>query len=484
MTSNGNPEPPANPSPDPSQLPADLLAGLKQGAVRLAGETWQERVGKLEKLRRVIEERLPDIQQALLSDLGKPPPESVATEIFSLYAEIAEVRRNLKRWMRPGRVRNTLASWGTRNELHWQPRGVILIISPWNYPFQLGIGPLISAIAAGNSVCLKPSEHSPATSKVLQRVIQETFPPDEVALVQGGPETAQQLTELPFDHVIFTGSTRIGSAVMKAAAANLSTVTLELGGKSPTIITPSFNLKRAAERIVWGKFLNAGQTCVAPDYVLVPKQDEQNLLGELVSGCRTRWPSPGPNEPPADYCRIINQQHHDRLTGLLEEALSEGAELVLGGGGDRAELWLEPTLLRGVPEHCSVLREEIFGPILPVVAYDDLSQAIDFVKAKPSPLALYLFSQDELAIEKVLRETQAGDTVINDVLVHFANPRLPFGGVGQSGQGKLHGRYGFEACSHQRAVMRQGPISPSRWISPPYTPRVQRLIRWFLKLGG
>ena len=164
--------------------------------------------------------------------------------------------------------------------------------------------------------------------------------------------------------------------------------------------------------------------------------------------------------------------------------MSEGAELVLGGGGDRAELWLEPTLLRGVPEHCSVLREEIFGPILPVVAYDDLSQAIDFVKAKPSPLALYLFSQDELAIEKVLRETQAGDTVINDVLVHFANPRLPFGGVGQSGQGKLHGRYGFEACSHQRAVMRQGPISPSRWIPPPYTPRVQRLIRWFLKLGG
>ena len=386
--------------------------------------------------------------------------------------------------MLPRRVPSSLTSWGARNRVYWQPRGVILIVSPWNYPFQLGIGPLISAIAAGNAVCLKPSEHSPATSKILERVIQETFPPDEVAVVLGGPETAQQLTKLPFDHVIFTGSTRVGSAVMTAAAANLTSVTLELGGKSPAIIGPGFNLKRAAERIVWGKFLNAGQTCVAPDYVLVRKEDEQNLLGEMVSACQRRWPSINPSEPPADYCRIINQHHYDRLTGMLEEGLSSGAELVSGGNGDRAGLWLEPTLLRRVPEHCRVLNEEIFGPILPVVGYDDLSQAIDFVRAKPAPLALYIFSRDEPSIEKVLRNTRAGDTVINDVLVHFANPRLPFGGVGPSGQGKLHGRYGFEACSHQRTVMRQGPISPSAWISPPYTPRVQRLIRWFLKLGG
>lgn len=460
----------------------EILPRLQKGAVRLARLDWRQRVSLLEDLERSIDRNIPVIQQALQKDLGKPPEETLVTEIYALYAEIGEVKRRLEGWMRPRKVRTPIAWAGAESYIQWQPKGVILVISPWNFPFQLTLGPLISAIAAGNAVCLKPSESSPATSRVLKDLVEEVFAPDEVALIEGAGDVAESLTRLPFDHLIFTGSPRVGRQVLRAAATNLTPATLELGGKSPAILTPDADLRKAASRLAWGKFLNSGQTCVAPDYVLVPRRQEQEFLRLVVEACRRNWPGRGDSQGPSDYSRIVNPAHFERLEKLFEEALSEGAELVDGGRRNRARLWFEPTVLRNVSAASRLLCEEIFGPLLPVVSYEKVQEALDFVNLRPRPLALYIFSQDDSLIQRIIDSTRAGDTVVNDVLIHFANPRLPFGGIGRSGMGKLHGRFGFQSCSHQRGVMKQGPVSSSHWIAPPYTARVGRLIRWLLKL--
>ncbi len=447
----------------------------------LAARSAADRIRRLKDLQAAIESNLDEIKKALQDDFGKPGPEVELTEIYPVLSELKEIYKNLKRWMRPEKRRPPWAYLGSRNRILSQPKGVVLIISPWNFPFQLAMGPLVSALAAGNSVILKPSENSPHTSRLLRSLLTDAFPESEVAVFEGGAEVAQQLLELPFDHIFFTGGTRIGQVVMKAAAQHLSSITLELGGKSPVIIDASAKLEHAAARIAWGKFINAGQTCVAPDYILVPESGLDRLGHLLAQEIRRSWGESNQVSENPDYCRIVNQGHFERIRGLLEDAVEKGASLVTGGQTDPARRFIAPTVLKDVPAEADLMEHEIFGPLLPLIPYRGLDEALDLVKAHPHPLALYIFSRSSSRTRRILDETRAGDTLVNDVVVHFSNVALPFGGIRQSGLGKSHGRAGFRAFTNQRSVMQQAPWTALWRVRPPYTEGVRRLIRLTLK---
>jgi aldehyde dehydrogenase (NAD+) len=454
--------------------PAPVFHAQREAHRREGTPPLEHRRERLRRLERAIRSRSREIERALAADFGKPPAETRLTEVFIAVSEIAHARRNLARWMRPRRVATGLLAATSRAEIRREPRGACLILSPWNYPFQLAIVPLASAMAAGNRVVLKPSELAPQTSAFLAAFVADLFPPEEVAVIEGDAATARALVELPFDHVFFTGSTAVGKLVMAAAAKNLASVTLELGGKSPAIVDANADVAGAARRLSWGKFLNAGQTCVAPDYVLAHASIAGELARKISDGIGSMY-GPDPARSP-DYCRIIDARHFERLARFLDESVAAGATIAAGGGRDPAERFIAPTVLTGVRPDMAIMREEIFGPVLPIIAYQSDDEARAIVRSLPHPLALYLFSRRKAWIEDMIAALPSGDAVVNDAVAHYANPRLPFGGVGASGMGHAHGEAGFVSFSHERTVLRQPRATIIGLLYPPYTRRVSALI--------
>jgi len=430
---------------------------------------------QLQRLQQALRDRQETLLAALKADLSKPRLEALAGELAVCSEEIATALRHLPAWMRPQSVRPNLVQWPGRADTQAEPLGVVLIIAPWNYPIQLAITPLIGAIAAGNGAIVKPSELAPQSSRALAELLADCFPPEFVAVVEGDQEAAQALLAERFDSIFFTGSTRIGQLVMRAAAEHLTPVTLELGGKSPCIVTADLDLKVAARRIVWGKFLNAGQTCVAPDYLLVERSLQPALLEAIAATLREFYGDNPATSP--DYARIVSDAHFQRLNALLER---DRAKVVFGGDTDASQRYIAPTVLAGCTWDDATMAEEIFGPLLPVLVYDELEEAIASINARPKPLALYLFSRDRQTQNRVRTATSSGGFVVNDTIVHLASPRLPFGGVGASGFGRYRGRATFDTFSHRKSTLAR-PFwldLPLRY--PPYAGK-ERWLRWLLR---
>lgn len=450
----------------------------------LRTEPLRQRKVYLKKLRDWIHTNRALIHEAAYNDFRKPAVEVDGTEIFHVLSEIKVAVSSLETWAQSRKVDAPLTMLGTRSYVQPEPRGICLIISPWNYPLSLAVGPLVSAIAAGNSVILKPSELTPHVSAVLSRMVKDIFPANRVSVFEGGPEVSQHLLKLPFDHIFFTGSPAIGKVVMKAAAENLTSVTLELGGKSPTIVTASANIKEAAQRIAVAKFINNGQTCVAPDYILADESIKQNLVDELKLYIRKHFAAGSDAfDTSASYCRIVNERHFSRINDLLKDALYHGAKLEFGGSIDEATRFIHPVILSQVPMDARLMEEEIFGPVLPVISYTGIDEAIRIINTKPKALALYIFTQSKNDRIKIIHETSSGAVCINDCAVHFLQHNLPFGGVNNSGIGSSHGYFGFQAFSHDKPVMKQkGGFTSIQAFYPPYTNLSKKLMDWFLKL--
>ncbi len=426
-----------------------------------------ERISKLKILKKTIEKYEDRLYAALLSDLRKSQFESAVTELIFIYGELDFAISNLRRWIKPYRAGKTLSNPFSKNRIYYEPKGVCLIIAPWNYPFQLVMSPLISAIAAGNCAMIKPSELSVATSKVIHLIISEAFEEQEVACFEGDAKTSTALLSLPFDHIFFTGSTEIGKVVMEAASKHLTSVTLELGGKSPTVIDKEVNLAKAAEKIAWGKLVNSGQTCIAPDYVFVHQEQLDEFIG-LYKAAAEKLFFNNQKIDTSSYGKIISDKHFKRLKMLVDDAVDKGARVDFGGTFDEAHQSINPILLSKVTAGSKVMQEEIFGPVLPLIPYENLEDVIDQINAKSKPLALYIFSKNKANIKKLIKNTSAGGTCVNDVLVHISNPKLPFGGVNGSGMGSSHGFFGFKTFSHERAIVFQSRIDFNRLIYPPY----------------
>ncbi len=457
---------------------------LKETSVELRKEPLQRRKRRLQSLRDWIKANRPAIQQAIYSDFRKPAAEVDTTEIFPALDEIKFALENLDRWAKPKKVDAPITMIGTRSMIVYEPKGLCLIISPWNYPFNLSVGPLVSALAAGNTVILKPSEVTPHTSSLIKKMCEEVFDSKVVTVCEGAPEVSQVLLKLPFDHIFFTGSPAIGKVVMKAAAENLTSVTLELGGKSPTIITSSARIKESAQRIAVAKFINNGQTCVAPDYVLVHESVAPDFISYLKEQVQKLFSGSEKNiqESPY-YARIVNQKHYTRLNTLLQDAVDKGAKLELSGPVEQSERFMHPMILSHVSMDALVMEEEIFGPILPILIYQSLDEVIKIINQKPKPLALYLFGSNKKELQRVKQETSSGAICVNDCVIQFIHHNLPFGGVNNSGIGKSHGQYGFLAFSNEKPIVKQrNGLTSFGFFYPPYTPRVQRLINWLLKL--
>ena len=447
------------------------------------GFSLDERMALLGKLRDTIKRRQSEIVAALAKDFRKPESEVLLTEIFPVLQEIAHNKKNLKSWMRPQRVRATLGVLGTRASVQSQPRGVCLIIAPWNYPFNLALGPLVSALAAGNRAIIKPSEMTPATSALIASIVADVFSADQVAVVEGDARVAEQLLALPFDHIFFTGSPKVGSIVMEAAAKSLASVTLELGGKSPTIVGPTANLDKAVRSIVWGKFANVGQTCIAPDHVFVHRDIAVAFNAAMkVEIERVYGASPEARKANKDYARVVNDRHTRRIMDLIDDAKTKGAQ-AFGGEIDASENFIAPTLLTNTTLEMDVSSEELFGPILPIIEYDDIDQVIARINANPKPLALYIFETDQDFAERIIARTSSGSVCINITMLQFLHPNLPFGGVNNSGIGAAHGIHGFRAFSHERAVL-EDRWSILHWLFPPYTHSVKRLIALVVRVLG
>ena len=444
--------------------------------------SYRQRSAKLKTIETWLLNHREEIQEAMLSDYSKPSSEVDLTEIWACLTEIRHTRRQLKKWMRPKKVPPTLTMAATDAWIQNEPKGVVLIIAPWNFPFNLTIAPLVSAIASGNCAIVKPSELTPNSSKLMSKMASELFEENEVSFIEGDGSVAEALLEKPFHHIFFTGSPKNGSIVMEKAAKNLSSVTLELGGKSPTIVDETANLKDAAKKISWGKFLNCGQICLAPDYLLVHESVKEKLLQNLKTITSKQFG--GENKSPQDskdYSRIVNNKHYSRLSELIEKSTIAGAQLFMGGENDSSSNYISPTILTDIDKNSPIMKEEIFGPILPVITFKELSEATAFINEKPKPLGLYIFSKRTKNIDFILENTSAGSTCINDTILHYMHLNLPFGGVNTSGFGRTGGFSGFQAFSNQRSVMKQSTISPMRLLYPPYTPRVKTFIKLVLK---
>ncbi|MEM8861937.1 MAG: aldehyde dehydrogenase family protein, partial [Chloroflexota bacterium] len=400
------------------------------------------------------------------------------TEIYPVLTEIKHAIAHLKSWARPKRVEAPLALLGTSSYIKFEPKGVCLIISPWNFPFNLTIGPLVSAIAAGNTAMIKPSEMTPHTSAMMERLVKDLFEENLVAMFQGGIPITQALLDLPFDHIFFTGSPSVGKIVMKAAAAHLTSVTLELGGKSPVIVDGDVDIKDAAEKISWGKFINNGQTCVAPDYLLVHESIAKDFTSALIKSTEKQFRGRAKSiEESSDYARLVNDKHFIRLVEMLDISVSSGTKVEFGGESNGTTRYLAPTIVSQVPLNSPLMSEEIFGPILPILTYKNLEDAISQINKFPKPLALYYFGRSKKNQKSVLHQTSSGGVCINECVLHFNHANLPFGGVNNSGIGKSHGRHGFEAFSNEKAVLKQRVgLTSSKFIYPPYTPSVKRII--------
>jgi aldehyde dehydrogenase (NAD+) len=430
---------------------------------------WRER--QLDALLRLLDEGEEAILDAVATDLGKPRIEGWIAEVAFTRGEVALARKHLARWARPRRVSLPLTSLPGKGRIVPEPLGTVLVMAPWNYPVQLLLAPLAVALAAGNSVVLKPSELTPATSAVVADLVARHLDPEAVQVVEGGPEVSQELLSQRWDHIFFTGSTKVGRVVMEAAARHLTPVTLELGGKSPAIVDASADLAVAARRIAWGKFLNAGQTCIAPDHVLVHADAHDELVAHLVEAVRAFYGEDPRTSP--DYARIVNQRHHARLVGLLDGS----GEVAVGGDHDADTCYLAPTVLVGTGPDAPVMADEIFGPILPVLAVPSIEDAVAAVNSRPKPLALYVFAQDDEVVDRVLDATSSGGVCVNHTILHITPPDLPFGGVGPSGMGRYHGRSGFDTFSNLKSVLRKGTRPDPNLMYPPYTETKARIIR-------
>jgi aldehyde dehydrogenase (NAD+) len=428
---------------------------------------------QLEALRAMLVEREADLLAALKADLGKPPTEAWATDVGFVISEITHALRHLRAWSRPERVWAPMVTRPASARIVREPVGVALVIAPWNYPVQLLLSPLVGALAAGNCVVGKPSEVAPATAAALAELLPKYLDTDAVAVVEGGVAETQALLAQRFDYIFYTGNGRVGRIVMEAAARHLTPVTLELGGKSPVIVDDDADLAVAARRVAWGKYLNAGQTCIAPDYALVVKGREDQFV-EHVRRAIFDFYGADPKASP-DYGRIVNDQHLRRLAGLLE-----GGQPTVGGGVDEVDRYVAPTVLQRVREDAPVLQDEIFGPILPVVPVDDVDAAVAYVNAHEKPLALYLFTRSHATRDRVLEQTTSGGVAVNATMYQVAVPGLPFGGVGPSGMGAYHGKASFDTFSHAKSVLRKPGKPDPALADPPYTATKDRLIRRFL----
>ncbi|HHA6333543.1 TPA: aldehyde dehydrogenase [Staphylococcus aureus] len=429
---------------------------------------------QLKKLSKAIKSYESDILEALYTDLGKNKVEAYATEIGITLKSIKNARKELKNWTKTKNVDTPLYLFPTKSYIKKEPYGTVLIIAPFNYPFQLVFEPLIGAIAAGNTAIIKPSELTPNVARVIKRLINETFDANYIEVIEGGIEETQTLIHLPFDYVFFTGSENVGKIVYQAASENLVPVTLEMGGKSPVIVDESANIKVASERICFGKFTNAGQTCVAPDYILVHESVKDDLITALSKTLREFYGQNIQQSP--DYGRIVNLKHYHRLTSLLNSAQMN---IVFGGHSDEDERYIEPTLLDHVTNDSAIMQEEIFGPILPILTYQSLDEAIAFIHQRPKPLSLYLFSEDENATQRVINELSFGGGAINDTLMHLANPKLPFGGVGASGMGRYHGKYSFDTFTHEKSYIFKSTRLESGVHLPPYKGKFKYIKAFF-----
>jgi aldehyde dehydrogenase (NAD+) len=437
------------------------------------------RLELLNKLQRLLETNRAKLQKAVNNDLGKSDAEFSISEFTPVIHEINQAKKKIYRWIKPLKVKRSLIFFASKGYIIYEPKGAVLIIAPWNFPLNLTLAPLVSAIAAGNSVTIKPSEMSPATTGAMAEIINNNFDPHLIHVITGGAETAVELQKQPYNHVFFTGSPVIGREVMKAASEHLASVTLELGGKSPVIIDRGTNIEDAAAKIAAGKFLNCGQTCIAPDYILVHKSEEVIFLKAITAAVKkSYYQGTMPVRQNPDYTRIINKRHFKRLDSLLEEAIADGALLVTGGERDEGSLFFEPTILSRINMQSAIMSEEIFGPLLPVLTYEDESEVIDIILERPKPLSLYIFSKRKHITARYINRISSGNICINEVLIQFIHPNLPFGGINNSGIGNSHGYYGFKAFSHERAVVKQ-PLwfSLSRLLSPPFSPFVKRLIQ-------
>lgn len=431
----------------------------------------ERRKQHVQSMRRMLVEHESDFLDALATDLHKSPTEAYVTEIGFLLNEIDHTLSQLAKWAAPRRAKLPFHLRPGRAHTQPQPLGTMLIIAPWNYPLQLSLGPLIPAIAAGNTAIVKPSEVAPATAAALERFLPRFLDSSVAQVVLGGVDETTRLLAEPFDHIVYTGNGTVGRIVMRAAAEHLTPVTLELGGKSPAIVTDTANLAVTARRVAWGKFTNAGQTCVAPDYLLVDEAVTLEFLTELQRAIVKMWGADPAASP--DYGRIIDTRHFDRLKRLL---VADG-QIVIGGESDRDARYIAPTVIADVDGDAAVMQDEIFGPILPVLSYTDLAGAIEFVNARPAPLALYVFTDDDATADRVLRTTSSGGACVNHTLMHLAVPDLPFGGVGASGFGAYHGEVGFNAFSHQRAILSRRAKPDPAVAYPPYTGTKRRLLK-------
>ena len=426
------------------------------------------RRAQLQKLTQLIKEHEQKILDAVYADLRKPAIEAFGSEILVTLSEIKFVLKHLKDWMKPQKVATPINLFPSSSYIYAEPLGVVLIVAPWNYPFALTIQPLIGAIAAGNCAILKPSEHTPHTSKAIANMINANFDPSFITAIEGGIDINQALLAEKFDHIFFTGGTAIGKIVMEAAAKHLTPVTLELGGKSPCIVDDDCNLETTAKRIIWGKFYNAGQTCVAPDYLLVQKSIKPALIEKLLECVKTFF-GEDPQQS-ADFGRIVNHRQFDRLVNLLDDG-----KILIGGHSDRGDRFIAPTIIDQVSPNSKIMADEIFGPILPILEYDHISEAIAFVNAQPKPLALYLFSSNKPNQERILQEISFGGGCFNDTIMHLGNPELPFGGVGNSGMGCYHGKSTFDTFTHRKSVLKNSFRFDLKWRYPPYTMTLETL---------
>ncbi|WP_406659801.1 aldehyde dehydrogenase family protein [Methanolobus sp. ZRKC3] len=456
----------------------------QEHAPELARMGPSERIERLLRIDKYLkdENRVTELCDAMQKDFRKHEVEVIATEIGVVQAQISHTRKKLRSWMRSQKVKTPLPMVGTRSYIRYEPKGVVLIMAPWNYPFNLSLVPLVYAIASGNAAIIKPSEVSANTSAFIKKMINELFDESEVAVFEGGPSVAQELLDQPFNHIFFTGSPQVGRIVMTAAAKHLASVTLELGGKSPAIVDKTANVRKAARGAAWSKLMNNGQTCITPDYLILHDSISDSFIDEFNGAVQEFYDPDGKGiENSPDYCRIINDFHFQRLKSLYDDAIAKGARVRVGADFKESERFISPTLIDNVSDDMNIMQEEIFGPMLPVVTFSQRSEVRDIIRKRPKPLTLYISSHDRENVDYFMGETSAGGTVINDYMLGYSNPYLPFGGVNDSGIGKSIGVHAFKAFSNERSVIRRkwGTLS---MLYPPYTNRVkiliQTLYRW------
>ncbi|SFQ25224.1 aldehyde dehydrogenase (NAD+) [Lachnospiraceae bacterium XBB1006] len=452
------------------EIVARQQAYFRTGKTRPIGK----RIALLIRLKQSILKHEEDLYEAFYKDLGKGRAETYMAEISMVLEEISHVMRNLSKWARPKRVRGTLGTWPAKSRIYREPYGIVLVLAPWNYPLLLALSPVVGAIAAGNCVVLKCSKSSPNCAEVIATIMREAFKEEEAYCVDATLDYDTVLQQ-DYQYIFFTGSPRVGKTIMKRAAEDLIPVSLELGGKSPCIVTDSANLRMAAKRIVWGKLLNAGQTCITVDYLLVDEKVKDKLLTYIRSEIAKRYPDAAHNP---NYPRIINAHHYERLMGLIERAkakaeASDGSRAVFGGEGKEEERRIAPAIFTGVTWEDEIMEEEIFGPILPVITYQNLDEAVEKINDRPHPLATYIFTENRALAHQLLKRIPFGGGCVNDTILHISNPNMPFGGVGNSGMGGYHGKYSFETFSHRKSVVenttkldvpiRYGPLTDAKW---------------------